>query len=148
MHAAPMYIAETAPSQIRGRMISLKEFSTVLGMVVSSRSSEDFWNLLLILKLKNWFTLFWYLFVHQVKLTQIIFWREVMESVAFGSRLFLVGVTCTQQLSLCQLLWELECVGYRHLLGGFYCALSREKEMWRIFNRLQLGLFAALEGLS
>ncbi|XP_010489652.1 PREDICTED: D-xylose-proton symporter-like 1, partial [Camelina sativa] len=33
MHAAPMYIAETAPSQIRGRMISLKEFSTVLGMV-------------------------------------------------------------------------------------------------------------------
>ncbi|CAN7052159.1 unnamed protein product [Brassica oleracea var. botrytis] len=33
MHAAPMYIAETAPSQIRGRMISLKEFFTVLGMV-------------------------------------------------------------------------------------------------------------------
>ncbi|CAG7881979.1 unnamed protein product, partial [Brassica rapa] len=33
MHAAPMYIAETAPSQIRGRMISLKEFSTVFGMV-------------------------------------------------------------------------------------------------------------------
>ncbi|VVA96288.1 unnamed protein product [Arabis nemorensis] len=33
MHAAPMYIAETAPSQIRGRMISLKECSTVLGMV-------------------------------------------------------------------------------------------------------------------
>ncbi|XP_056841961.1 D-xylose-proton symporter-like 1 isoform X2 [Raphanus sativus] len=32
MHAAPMYIAETAPSQIRGRMISLKEFFTVLGM--------------------------------------------------------------------------------------------------------------------
>ena len=37
MHAAPMYIAETAPSQIRGRMISLKEFFTVLGMVVSSQ---------------------------------------------------------------------------------------------------------------
>uniref|UniRef100_A0A0D3B9I1 Major facilitator superfamily (MFS) profile domain-containing protein n=1 Tax=Brassica oleracea var. oleracea TaxID=109376 RepID=A0A0D3B9I1_BRAOL len=35
MHAAPMYIAETAPSQIRGRMISLKEFSTVFGMVVA-----------------------------------------------------------------------------------------------------------------
>uniref|UniRef100_A0A1J3F192 D-xylose-proton symporter-like 1 n=1 Tax=Noccaea caerulescens TaxID=107243 RepID=A0A1J3F192_NOCCA len=33
MHAAPMYIAETAPSQIRGRMISLKECCTVLGMV-------------------------------------------------------------------------------------------------------------------
>ncbi|CAN6922543.1 hypothetical protein Bca4012_091633 [Brassica carinata] len=33
MHAAPMYIAETSPSQIRGRMISLKEFSTVIGMV-------------------------------------------------------------------------------------------------------------------
>ncbi|KAL7003802.1 Vacuolar glucose transporter 1 [Sarracenia purpurea var. burkii] len=34
MHAAPMYIAETAPSQIRGRLISLKEFFIVLGMVV------------------------------------------------------------------------------------------------------------------
>ena len=35
MHAAPMYIAETAPYQIRGRLISLKEFFIVLGMVVS-----------------------------------------------------------------------------------------------------------------
>ncbi|GER50529.1 major facilitator superfamily protein [Striga asiatica] len=34
MHAAPMYIAETAPSQIRGQLISLKEFFIVLGMVV------------------------------------------------------------------------------------------------------------------
>ncbi|TYJ24234.1 hypothetical protein E1A91_A08G247600v1 [Gossypium mustelinum] len=33
MHAAPMYIAETAPSQIRGLLISLKEFFIVLGMV-------------------------------------------------------------------------------------------------------------------
>ncbi|KAM7272721.1 hypothetical protein ACFE04_027384 [Oxalis oulophora] len=33
MHAAPMYIAETSPSQIRGRLISLKEFFIVLGMV-------------------------------------------------------------------------------------------------------------------
>ncbi|KAI4352122.1 hypothetical protein L6164_006403 [Bauhinia variegata] len=33
MHAAPMYIAETAPTQIRGRLISLKEFFIVLGMV-------------------------------------------------------------------------------------------------------------------
>ncbi|KAE8077300.1 hypothetical protein FH972_015872 [Carpinus fangiana] len=33
MHAAPMYIAETAPSRIRGRLISLKEFFIVLGMV-------------------------------------------------------------------------------------------------------------------
>ncbi|KAK7846867.1 d-xylose-proton symporter-like 2 [Quercus suber] len=33
MHAAPMYIAETAPSKIRGRLISLKEFFIVLGMV-------------------------------------------------------------------------------------------------------------------
>ncbi|XP_034205622.1 D-xylose-proton symporter-like 2 isoform X2 [Prunus dulcis] len=33
MHAAPMYIAETAPSEIRGRLISLKEFFIVLGMV-------------------------------------------------------------------------------------------------------------------
>ncbi|XAR71540.1 hypothetical protein NMG60_11017871 [Bertholletia excelsa] len=34
MHAAPIYIAETAPSQIRGQLISLKEFFIVLGMVV------------------------------------------------------------------------------------------------------------------
>ncbi|KAK6936553.1 Major facilitator, sugar transporter-like [Dillenia turbinata] len=34
MHAAPMYIAETTPSEIRGRLISLKEFFIVLGMVV------------------------------------------------------------------------------------------------------------------
>ncbi|KAG5224446.1 D-xylose-proton symporter [Salix suchowensis] len=33
MHAAPMYIAETAPSHIRGQLISLKEFFIVLGMV-------------------------------------------------------------------------------------------------------------------
>ncbi|PIN23501.1 putative transporter (major facilitator superfamily) [Handroanthus impetiginosus] len=33
MHAAPMYIAETAPSQIRGLLISLKEFFIVLGML-------------------------------------------------------------------------------------------------------------------
>lgn len=33
MHAAPMYIAETAPSQIRGQLVSLKEFFIVLGMV-------------------------------------------------------------------------------------------------------------------
>lgn len=33
MHAAPMYIAETAPCQIRGRLVSLKEFFIVLGMV-------------------------------------------------------------------------------------------------------------------
>lgn len=34
MHAAPMYIAETSPSQIRGRLISLKEFFIVFGMVI------------------------------------------------------------------------------------------------------------------
>ncbi|KAF6138773.1 hypothetical protein GIB67_040905 [Kingdonia uniflora] len=34
MHAAPMYIAETAASQIRGRLISLKEFFIVLGMLL------------------------------------------------------------------------------------------------------------------
>ncbi|KAJ6854201.1 D-xylose-proton symporter-like 2 [Iris pallida] len=33
MHAAPMYIAETTPSQIRGRLISLKEFFIVIGML-------------------------------------------------------------------------------------------------------------------
>ncbi|XP_058085059.1 D-xylose-proton symporter-like 2 [Magnolia sinica] len=34
MHAAPMYIAETAACQIRGRLISLKEFFIVLGMLL------------------------------------------------------------------------------------------------------------------
>ena len=42
MHAAPMYIAETAPYQIRGRLISLKEFFIVLGMVVSRLFSAFF----------------------------------------------------------------------------------------------------------
>lgn len=40
MHAAPMYIAETSPSQIRGRLISLKEFFIVLGMVVSASNNS------------------------------------------------------------------------------------------------------------
>ncbi|RZC88200.1 hypothetical protein C5167_016002 [Papaver somniferum] len=31
---APMYIAETAPSQVRGRLISLKELFIVLGMLL------------------------------------------------------------------------------------------------------------------
>ncbi|XP_031502190.1 D-xylose-proton symporter-like 2 [Nymphaea colorata] len=34
MHAAPMYIAETAPMQIRGLLISLKECFIVLGMLL------------------------------------------------------------------------------------------------------------------
>ncbi|CAI9087052.1 OLC1v1021018C1 [Oldenlandia corymbosa var. corymbosa] len=34
MHAAPMYIAETSPSQIRGQLISLKEFFIVMGMLL------------------------------------------------------------------------------------------------------------------
>ncbi|WZZ85963.1 hypothetical protein YC2023_114542 [Brassica napus] len=46
MHAAPIYIAETAPSQIHGWMISLKEFTTVFGMVVSSHISADFGNII------------------------------------------------------------------------------------------------------
>lgn len=34
MHAAPLYIAETSPPQIRGRLISLKEVFIVLGMLL------------------------------------------------------------------------------------------------------------------
>ncbi|CAO2821643.1 unnamed protein product [Amaranthus hypochondriacus] len=34
MHAAPMYISETAPSDVRGRLISLKEFFIIIGMVI------------------------------------------------------------------------------------------------------------------
>lgn len=33
MHAAPMYIAETAPTPIRGQLVSLKEFFIVIGIV-------------------------------------------------------------------------------------------------------------------
>lgn len=36
MHGAPLYIAETCPSQIRGTLISLKELFIVLGILVSS----------------------------------------------------------------------------------------------------------------
>ena len=35
MHGAPLYIAETCPSQIRGTLISLKELFIVLGIMVS-----------------------------------------------------------------------------------------------------------------
>lgn len=34
MHGAPLYIAETCPSQIRGTLISLKELLIVLGILV------------------------------------------------------------------------------------------------------------------
>ncbi|KAK4351078.1 hypothetical protein RND71_030391 [Anisodus tanguticus] len=51
MHAAPMYISETAPSQIRGLLISLKEFFIVFGMLVSitylpGNSGWSIWHLL------------------------------------------------------------------------------------------------------
>lgn len=42
MHAAPMYIAETAPSQIRGTLISLKEFLIVVGMLLGYIASSLF----------------------------------------------------------------------------------------------------------
>ncbi|KAG9454404.1 hypothetical protein H6P81_007308 [Aristolochia fimbriata] len=42
MHAAPMYIAETAASQIRGRLISLKEFFIVLGMLLGYAASSAY----------------------------------------------------------------------------------------------------------
>lgn len=35
MHGAPLYIAETCPSQIRGTLVSLKELFIVLGILVS-----------------------------------------------------------------------------------------------------------------
>lgn len=42
MHAAPMYIAETSPSHIRGQLISMKEFFIVFGMLVSNPYSDLF----------------------------------------------------------------------------------------------------------
>jgi hypothetical protein len=38
-YGAPLYIAETSPSQIRGTLISLKELFFVLGMLVITKSS-------------------------------------------------------------------------------------------------------------
>lgn len=35
MHAAPIYIAETSPRQIRGILVSMKEFFIILGLLVS-----------------------------------------------------------------------------------------------------------------
>lgn len=40
MHAAPMYISETSPSQIRGLLISLKEFFIVFGMLFGYTSGS------------------------------------------------------------------------------------------------------------
>lgn len=37
MHGAPLYIAETCPSQIRGTLISLKELFIVFGILVSQQ---------------------------------------------------------------------------------------------------------------
>lgn len=34
MHGAPLYIAETSPSKIRGTLVSLKELFIVLGILV------------------------------------------------------------------------------------------------------------------
>ncbi|CAL9125522.1 unnamed protein product [Musa textilis] len=46
MHAAPMYIAETSPTQIRGRLISLKEFFIVFGMLLGYISGSIYVNLI------------------------------------------------------------------------------------------------------
>ncbi|WOL09517.1 D-xylose-proton symporter-like 2 [Canna indica] len=45
MHAAPMYIAETSPTQIRGRLISLKEFFIVFGMLLGYISGSVYVDL-------------------------------------------------------------------------------------------------------
>ena len=34
MHVAPLYIAETAPNDLRGKLVSLKEAAIVLGIVL------------------------------------------------------------------------------------------------------------------
>ncbi|CAL9130938.1 unnamed protein product [Musa acuminata var. zebrina] len=46
MHAAPMYIAETCPTQIRGRLISLKEFFIVFGMLLGYISGSIYVDLI------------------------------------------------------------------------------------------------------
>lgn len=40
MHGAPLYIAETCPSQIRGTLISLKELFIVIGILEAWRSMQ------------------------------------------------------------------------------------------------------------
>ncbi|KAL9296583.1 hypothetical protein ACSQ67_022479 [Phaseolus vulgaris] len=44
MHGAPLYIAETCPSQIRGTLVSLKELFIVLGILCSSCCFNGAWN--------------------------------------------------------------------------------------------------------
>ncbi|KAH7687248.1 Sugar/inositol transporter protein [Dioscorea alata] len=44
MHGAPMYIAETAPSKIRGRLISMKELFIVVGMLLGYSFSSLYVN--------------------------------------------------------------------------------------------------------
>ncbi|CAD5196291.1 unnamed protein product [Musa acuminata subsp. malaccensis] len=46
MHAARMYIAETSPTQIRGRLLSLKEFSIVFGMLLGYISGSIYVDLI------------------------------------------------------------------------------------------------------
>ena len=142
MHAAPMYIAETAPSQIRGRMISLKEFSTVFGMVVSSHISANF------RKIISKFFYFEIIFVHQAKLTHVIFMKggygigSLWITVVSGWRYMyatIIPVPVIMGIGMCWLP-----ASPRWLLLR---SLSMEKEMWRDFNRLQSSLFADLEGL-
>ncbi|EKX44485.1 hypothetical protein GUITHDRAFT_109605 [Guillardia theta CCMP2712] len=42
MHAAPLYIAETAPSELRGKLVSLKEAAIVLGIVAGYATGAAF----------------------------------------------------------------------------------------------------------
>jgi len=67
MHAAPMYIAETSPTPIRGQLISLKEFFIVLGMVVSSS----------VLELLNFLNISFYCFLTS---SEIIFYQITLSS--------------------------------------------------------------------
>lgn len=53
MHGAPLYIAETCPSQIRGTLISLKELFIVLGILVCC-FLKGYLNTYYSLKVMNW----------------------------------------------------------------------------------------------
>lgn len=60
MHGAPLYIAETCPSQIRGTLISLKELLIVLGILVVDFSQR--------------FNSFLCELIHFVKYTELGYW--------------------------------------------------------------------------
>jgi len=105
MHAAPMYIAETAPTPIRGQLISLKEFFIVLGMVVSSSVLELFYRTLNFLVWSmsriSEYNILNISFYYFITLSDMIFYQ-----ITFSSEY--PGITKSDYISFCRQDMELE----------------------------------------